>query len=83
MGPRLAHNRLRPHDPATGQWAVADLADSATATLVLRAKATKAGLISNTATATGNEKDPDTTNNTDTVIVCVERAPSCCDPCAS
>lgn len=71
------------HDPATGQWTVGDLADGSTATLVLRAKATKAGLLSNTATATGNEKDPDTTNNTDTVSVCVEPAPSCCDPCAS
>ncbi|MET9662710.1 isopeptide-forming domain-containing fimbrial protein [Streptomyces sp. NPDC006510] len=71
------------YDPATGQWAVGDLADGAIATLVLRAKATKAGLISNTAIATGNEKDPDTTNNTDTVSVCVEPAPSCCDPCAT
>ncbi|AYN37774.1 DUF11 domain-containing protein [Streptomyces dangxiongensis] len=71
------------HDPATGQWAVGDLADGATATLVLRAKATKAGLIGNTATATGNERDPDTTNNTDTVTVCVEPAPSCCDPCSA
>ncbi|MFF4331430.1 hypothetical protein ACFYZT_33690 [Streptomyces sp. NPDC001591] len=69
--------------PATGQWTVGDLADGATATLVLRAKATKAGLIGNTVTASGNEKDPDTTNNTDTVSVCVEPAPSCCDPCAS
>lgn len=69
--------------PATGQWTVGDLADGVTATLVLRAKATKAGLIGNTATATANEKDPDTTNNTDTVSVCVEPAPSCCDPCAS
>ncbi|MEW9518145.1 DUF7507 domain-containing protein [Streptomyces tubercidicus] len=71
------------YDPATGQWAAGDLADGATATLVLRAKATKAGLVSNTATATSNEKDPDTTNNTDTVSVCVEPAPSCCDPCAT
>ncbi|MFF8030978.1 hypothetical protein [Streptomyces sp. NPDC016626] len=71
------------YDPATGQWAVGDVAHGATATLVLRAKATKAGLVSNTATATGNERDPDTTNNTDTVTVCVEPAPSCCDPCAT
>ncbi|MEW2289307.1 isopeptide-forming domain-containing fimbrial protein [Streptomyces sp. NPDC047841] len=71
------------HDPATGQWAVGDLADGATAALVLRAKATKTGLIGNTATATGNEKDPDTTNNADTVSVCVQPAPACCDPCAT
>lgn len=68
--------------PATGQWTVGQLANGATATLVLRAKATKAGLVSNTATATGNERDPGTTNNTDTVSVCVEPAPACCDPCA-
>ncbi|MFJ4950278.1 isopeptide-forming domain-containing fimbrial protein [Streptomyces sp. NPDC088760] len=71
------------YDPATGRWAVGDLDDGATATLVLRAKATKVGLISNTATATGNEKDPDTDNNTDTVTVCIESAPSCCDPCSA
>lgn len=71
------------YDPATGQWTVGDLADGATATLVLRAKATKAGPTSNTATATSNEKDPDTTNNTDTVTICVEPAPSCCDPCST
>ncbi|MEW1654011.1 isopeptide-forming domain-containing fimbrial protein [Streptomyces sp. NPDC093707] len=71
------------YDPATGTWAVGDLAEGATATLVLRAKATKAGMVTNTATATGNEKDPDPTNNTDTVAVCVEPARSCCDPCAT
>ncbi|NED92777.1 DUF11 domain-containing protein [Streptomyces sp. SID11233] len=71
------------YDPATGRWAVGDLADGATATLVLRAKATKTGRTDNTATATAAEKDPDTTNNSDTVTLCVEQAPSCCDPCAT
>ncbi|MFE7318775.1 isopeptide-forming domain-containing fimbrial protein [Streptomyces sp. NPDC057555] len=71
------------YDPATGKWTVGDLAEGATATLVLRAKATKAGMVTNTATATGNEKDPDPTNNTDTVAVCVEPARSCCDPCST
>lgn len=71
------------HDPTTGHWAVGDLADGATATLVLRAKATRPGPMANTATVTGQEKDPDVTNNTDTVTVCVEPAPSCCDPCSS
>ncbi|MFB0626944.1 hypothetical protein [Streptomyces sp. AB3(2024)] len=70
------------YDPATGLWRPGGLAEGATATLVLRAKATRAGLIGNTATVTANEKDPDTTDNTDTVSVCVEPAPSCCDPCA-
>ncbi|MEV6076462.1 hypothetical protein AB0L80_15340 [Streptomyces sp. NPDC052069] len=70
------------YDPATGQWTVGDLAVGATATLVLRAKATAPGSITNTATATAYEKDPDPTNNSDAVTICVERAPSCCDPCS-
>ncbi|MEU1944738.1 isopeptide-forming domain-containing fimbrial protein [Streptomyces sp. NPDC020125] len=70
------------YDPATGLWTVGDLADGATAALVLRAKATETGRITNTATVTGNEKDPDPTNNTDTITICVEPAPSCCDPCS-
>ncbi|MFF9351956.1 hypothetical protein [Streptomyces sp. NPDC014734] len=71
------------HDPATGQWKVGDLAEGATATLVLRAKATASGRITNTATVTGNEKDPDPTNNADTVTICVEPAPACCAPCST
>ncbi|MFJ4624163.1 hypothetical protein [Streptomyces sp. NPDC088812] len=70
------------YDAGTGRWAVGDLADGAGATLVLRGKATRAGRITNTATAVGNEKDPDLTNNADTVTVCVEPAPSCCAPCS-
>lgn len=70
------------YDPATGRWTVGDLADGATASLVLRAKATTTGPIENTATATANEKDPDPANNADTVTVCVGPAPACCDPCA-
>ncbi|MGV9315078.1 DUF7507 domain-containing protein [Streptomyces sp. NPDC003691] len=71
------------YDPATGQWTVGALAEGATATLVLRAKATRPGSVDNTATATAAEKDPDPSNNTDTVTVCVTPAPSCCDPCAT
>ncbi|GAA1314028.1 hypothetical protein GCM10009647_040460 [Streptomyces sanglieri] len=71
------------YDPATGRWAVGTLADGSGATLVLRAKATRTGSVVNTATATANEKDPDTGNNTDAVTICVEPAPSCCDPCAT
>ncbi|MFE6495256.1 DUF11 domain-containing protein [Streptomyces sp. NPDC057748] len=73
---------LGTYDPATGQWTVGNLAEAGTATLVLRAKATAPGRTTNAATATANEKDPDPTNNTDTVTICVERAPSCCDPCS-
>lgn len=68
------------YDPATGQWTVGDLASGATATLTLHAKATEAGPLTNTATATANERDPRPGDNTDAVTVCVERAPSC-DPC--
>lgn len=71
------------YDPTTGRWPVGDLADGATATLVLRAKATKRGALTNTATAEGNEKDPDATDNTDAVTICVDPAPSCCDPCST
>ncbi|MFF3557984.1 isopeptide-forming domain-containing fimbrial protein [Streptomyces tsukubensis] len=71
------------YDPAAGQWAVGTLAEGARATLVLRAKATRTGPVENTATVTAVEKDPDPANNTDSVTVCVEPAPSCCDPCAS
>lgn len=71
------------HDPATGQWTVGDLARGATATLVLRAKATAPGRITNTATVTSNEKDTDLSDNTDSVTVCVTRAPCCCDPCST
>lgn len=69
------------YDPATGLWTIGDLADGATATLTLQAKATAAGPITNTATVDGNETDLTSANNTDTVTICVERASSCCDPC--
>lgn len=59
-----------------------DLAEGATATLTLRAKATRSGPVTNTATVTGNERDPAPDNNTDAVTVCVERAPICCAPCS-
>lgn len=70
------------YDPDTGLWAVGNLANGATATLTLRAKATATGAVTNAATAQGNEKDPDPADSTGTVTICVERAPSCCDPCA-
>ncbi|MEV6124161.1 hypothetical protein AB0M23_27250 [Streptomyces sp. NPDC052077] len=70
------------YDPATDRWNVGDLTEGASATLVLRAKATRTGLVANTATVTAREKDPDTSDNTDTVSVCVVPAPSCCTPCA-
>ncbi|MFF9480559.1 DUF11 domain-containing protein [Streptomyces sp. NPDC014733] len=71
------------YDPATGVWRVGEFADGAATTLVLRAKATRAGRITNTATAAANETDPDTSNNTDTVLGCAEPASACCNPCAT
>ncbi|WP_267882095.1 DUF11 domain-containing protein [Streptomyces sp. NRRL F-2664] len=70
------------YDSDTGLWTVGNLVDGATAALTLRAKATAAGSVTNTATARAEEKDLDTSHNTDTVTLCVERAPSCCSPCA-
>ncbi|MBD3575229.1 DUF11 domain-containing protein [Streptomyces sp. KD18] len=70
------------YDSDTGLWTVGDLANGATAALTLRAKATTAGSVTNTATARADEKDLDPSGNTDAVTICVERAPSCCTPCA-
>ncbi|WP_059008195.1 DUF7507 domain-containing protein [Streptomyces specialis] len=67
------------YDPDTGVWSIGTLANGATATLTLRAKATAAGSVTNTATVRGEEKDPRPADNTDAVTVCVTRAPSCCD----
>ncbi|WP_407560526.1 hypothetical protein [Streptomyces sp. 184] len=70
------------YDPGSGLWTVGDLARGATAALTLYAKATATGSVTNTATVRADEKDPDPADNADSVTVCVERAPSCCDPCA-
>ncbi|MEV6809945.1 CARDB domain-containing protein [Streptomyces sp. NPDC051132] len=71
------------YDAGTGRWTIGDLDDGATATLTLRAKATEAGSVTNSAAVTGNEKDLDPANNSDSVTLCVEPAPSCCDPCST
>ncbi|MFI9318260.1 hypothetical protein ACIGXI_00525 [Kitasatospora aureofaciens] len=72
------------YDPATGVWSVGTLAAGATATLTLRAKATDTGRAVNRATAHGNETDLRPDNNTDSVTVCVQPAPTCppCPPAA-
>ncbi|WP_206305967.1 isopeptide-forming domain-containing fimbrial protein [Streptomyces sp. RFCAC02] len=69
------------YDPDTGRWTVGGLAEGATATLTLRAKATRAGAVTNRATVRADELDPDPSDNTDHVTICVEPAPSCCTPC--
>ncbi|GAA3896688.1 hypothetical protein GCM10022244_03570 [Streptomyces gulbargensis] len=71
------------YDPADGRWTLDELAEGGSATLVLRAKATRAGSFTNTATVTGDDTDPDPHDNTDSVTVCVRPAPSCCGPCGS
>lgn len=70
------------YDPATGQWSVGNLADADTATLTLRAKATRPGQVHNTAAVTSNETGPGTGDDTDTVTLCVTPAPTCCTPCS-
>lgn len=68
------------YDPDTGQWSVGTLAVHASATLVLRAKAIATGPVTNTATAQAAETDLRPADNTDSVTVCVEAAPTCCPP---
>ncbi|MEV7009580.1 hypothetical protein [Streptosporangium sp. NPDC051022] len=67
------------YNPATGTWAVGPLPSGGRATLTIRAKATTAGEKTNTATAGGNEKDLDPTNDSDSVKVCVDAPPPCRD----
>jgi uncharacterized repeat protein (TIGR01451 family)/gliding motility-associated-like protein len=52
---------------ATGIWTIGDLANGANATLTLTAKVNATGSYVNTATVTGNETDPDLSNNTSTI----------------
>ncbi|MGV9267607.1 DUF7507 domain-containing protein [Kitasatospora sp. NPDC003701] len=68
------------YDPGTGRWSVGALTVGGSATLVLRAKATTPGPVTNTATAHAPETDLHPANNTDSVTVCVEAAPTCCPP---
>nr|WP_317618531.1 DUF11 domain-containing protein [Streptomyces sp. FBKL.4005] len=46
------------YDPAAGQWAVGDLAEGAGVSLTLRAKATRPGPVTNTATVTAAPPPP-------------------------
>ena len=55
------------YNPATHIWTIGGLANGATATLTLVATVATAGPITNTATITGNQYDPDLSNNTDDV----------------
>ncbi|WP_211589759.1 CARDB domain-containing protein [Microbispora sp. H11081] len=62
---------------AGGTWTVGMLANGATATLVVHAKATAIGETVNTATVSGEELDLDADNDSDAVKVCVLREPFC------
>ncbi|MEU8175359.1 DUF11 domain-containing protein [Microbispora hainanensis] len=62
---------------AGGTWTVGTLASGATATLVVRAKATAVAETVNTATVGGEELDLDPANDSDSVKVCVQREPFC------
>lgn len=55
------------YDAGAGVWDIGNLANGATATLKITARVNASGEYSNTATVTGNEKDPDGNNNTQTI----------------
>ena len=57
------------YDPATGLWTVGSLANAASAGLTLTARVTQAGTVTNTASVTGDQPDPDLTDNTASVTV--------------
>jgi uncharacterized repeat protein (TIGR01451 family) len=51
------------YNPSTGAWTIGNMANGATASLVISATVTQAGLINNTAIISGNLPDPISTNN--------------------
>ncbi|MDI6644929.1 MAG: carboxypeptidase regulatory-like domain-containing protein [Methanobacteriaceae archaeon] len=57
------------YNPATGIWNIGNLNNGATATLQLFATITATGQINNVASVTGNEYDPNLTNNQDVVTI--------------
>jgi uncharacterized repeat protein (TIGR01451 family) len=59
------------YNPGTGVWTIGSLANGASRTLTITATVTSAGLpqVTNIATITGNEYDPQLTNNTSVVTV--------------
>jgi uncharacterized repeat protein (TIGR01451 family)/fimbrial isopeptide formation D2 family protein len=61
------------YDQGTGVWTVGSVAQGALPTLAITAKVTRAtgGTVTNTATVSGHEYDPDPSNNTDEVEVLV------------
>lgn len=55
------------YNPLTGVWAIGTLANGISATLTVTATVNASGLYANTATISGNETDPDPSNNSSTV----------------
>src|SRR5262249_23636601 len=51
------------YNSTTGLWTVGNVAKGQTPTLLLRATVVSSDAKTNTATVTGNERDPDSTNN--------------------
>ena len=60
-----------------GVSAVGALANGASATLIVHAKATAVGETTNEATADGKELDLDPANDSDSVKICVDPEPFC------
>lgn len=55
------------YDPATGNWTIGALANGASRAVTITARVNAAGPHVNTATVTGDQGDPDLSNNTDSV----------------
>jgi len=57
------------YDDSTGVWTIGNLANGASATLEIVATATDSSAVTNTATVTADQTDPDNTDNTDNATV--------------
>src|SRR4029077_8966644 len=60
------------YDSATGLWTVGSLANAGSAGLTITAHVTQAGTVTNTASVTGTQPDPDLTDNTASVTLTTE-----------
>ena len=60
------------YDSATGLWTVGSLANAASAGLTITARVTQAGTVTNTASVTGTQPDPDLSDNTAMVTLTTE-----------
>ncbi|MNS06832.1 Large cysteine-rich periplasmic protein omcB precursor [compost metagenome] len=63
----VSHTAGTNYVPATGIWTIGSLANGASQTLVITATVNATGNYTNTASVDGDENDPDTTDNTDSV----------------